>query len=164
MSHLYYSLVQSNRLFFVTCTILVSLLFVDSALVQISTFLDSYLNDEQQLYIFAFIAISFIIGQHFILSFSRGKIKSVKSSWILPHSIHTTVIISYYLLALLMLVILSDIFLNSSYSTFVAILIIIISYGISSMAMGLLAFRFLIWFRSSLTLFYFIVYHALYLH
>jgi hypothetical protein len=148
MSHLYYSLIQSNRLFFVTCTILVSLLFIDSALVQISTFLNSYLNDDQQFYIFAFIAISFIIGQHFILSFSRGKIKSVKSSWILPRSIHTVVIISYYILALLLLVILSEIFLNSSYNTFVAILLIIISYGISSMSMGLLAYRFFIWFRS----------------
>lgn len=143
-----------------TCAILVALLFVDSALVQISTFLNSYLTDEQQFHIFAFIAISFVIGQYFILSFSRGKVKTVKSSWILPRSIHTVVVISYYLLALLLLVILSGIFLNSSYNTLVAVLIKIISYGISSTALGLLAIRFFIWFRSkkSLTLFYYIVY------
>jgi hypothetical protein len=143
-----YPNILSSRTIFVVISILISALLIDSATVKIYTFLNSIADPEQQNLIFIFLALTLIIAQYFILAVAQNRIKESKSVIPLFAIIQKIITVSQYTISILLLIIISEILLNASFDTFIMILIIIISYGVSCVSLGLLALRFFIWFRS----------------
>jgi len=148
LKYLVYQSISSNRIIIVFAVILLFALFVDSSLIKLYTFLNSIQNPDQQYFTFIFIAFVFVVGQYCILAVVRSRIKEIESTWVFLSTLHKIVTVSQYILSLLLLIIISEIFLYSHYNTILLILITVISYGLSCIALGLLAIRFFLWFRS----------------
>jgi hypothetical protein len=146
--HIVYPLVSSNRIIFTFVGILLFALLIDSSLVKIYTFLNSILQTNQQYFIFILITFAFVAGQYYILGVVRSRIEEIESTWALLGTLHKIVSISQYILSLLLLIIIFEIFLNSYYNTLLLLMITIFSYGLSCIALGLLAIRFFLWFKS----------------
>ncbi len=148
MKGLLYPSIYSNRVIITFAIILLFALFIDSSLLKIYTFLNSIQNTDQQNLAFVFIVIAFVVGQYCILAVVRSRIKEIGAPRVLINTVHKIVTISQYMLSLILLVIIAEIFLYSHYNTLLLILITMISYGLSCIALGILALRFFLWFRS----------------
>jgi hypothetical protein len=151
--------ISSNKVLLIIFGILLFTLLVDSSLLKTYTFLNGIFLPDQQYFTLIIITFLFIIGQYFILSIVRIRIKKIESAWKLQHMVHNIVTISQYLLSLFLLIIILEIFFNSYYSTILLILITMISYGLSCISLGLLALRFFMWFRLKKT--YSILFYSL---
>lgn len=124
------------------------MLLVDGSLANIYAFIDSVAGPDEQYYIFIIIATTFVLGQYFILAVARNRIGRIKSPLTLPRIIHNINTLSNYLLAILLVVIILEMYIESSYNTILLLLVLVVSYGWSCIALGLLAFRFFLWFKS----------------
>jgi hypothetical protein len=142
---------HSNKIIYIFFGLLFFFLVIDSSLLKIYTFLNSFLSQTQQYFIFALISFTFVICQYFILAVVRTRIKEIESTWILLNTLHKVVIVSQYVLTLLLAFIILEISFNSYYSTLLLLLIVVVSYGLSCVSLGLLAARFFLWFRSQRT-------------
>lgn len=143
-----YPPISSNRVIITFAVILLFALFIDGSLLKIYTFLNSIQNTDQQNLTFVFIVIAFVVGQYCILAVVRSRIKEIGAPRILINTVHKFVTISQYILSLILLVIIAEIILYSHYNTLLLSLITMISYGLSCIALGILALRFFLWFRS----------------
>lgn len=94
------------------------------------------------------------MGQYFILASVRHKIRQVKSAVALPATLHRTVAISNYILGALLIAIVLEMLIDSTYKTILFLSVLVLSYGLSFFALGALALRLFAWFkaRGSLTI------------
>ena len=138
-----YPPIPSSRTIFVPIGILISALLIDSSTVKIYTFLSNIADPQQQNIIFIFVALTFVIAQYFISAVARNRINEIKSAIPLFDIIQMINTISQYTISALLLVIILEILLNESFDTFIMILIIIISYGVSAFSWGYWLFGFL---------------------
>src|SRR6478736_1911269 len=73
---------------------------------------------------------------------------SMHSLIALQDPMNNIISLSNYLLAILLVVIILEMYIESSYNTILLLLVLVVSYGWSCIALGLLAFRFFLWFKS----------------
>jgi len=100
--------------------------------------------------LFLAIAIAYVTGQYLLLEFVKKKSREIRTKKQLHLKIiHRTVTIVQYLLTALLVVIISEMILTSSYSTLLLAIIVGISYILAIAMLGLLAQRFFSWFKSN---------------
>lgn len=148
MKSILYPTIDSSRLFVAASIILISVLLIDGSLASIYAFIDSIAGPDEQYCIFIIIATTFVIGQYFILAVARNRVGRIKSPLTLPRIIHNINTLSSYFLSVILIVIIFEMFIESSYNTILLLLVLVVSYGLSCIALGLLAYRFFLWFKS----------------
>jgi uncharacterized membrane protein len=147
----YISEAWNNKLIFLMVAVLVVALVLDTSLVRIY----SYSSNSQSLSdirigLFLAIAIAYVTGQYLLLEFVKKKSKEIRTKKQLHLKIiHRIVTIVQYVLTALLVVIISEMILTSSYSTLLLAVVVGISYIIAIAMLGLLAQRFFSWFKSN---------------
>lgn len=93
-------------------------------------------------------AITFSVGQYFILSFVRARNQSVqdKNAWF--RRLDQLVVTTQYVLIALLAALIVQMVSTSSYYTFFLEVVIWINYVLCIGLLGFLAYRFLLWFKS----------------
>jgi hypothetical protein len=140
--------IYSRRTILVVTSILISALLIDATLVKIYDFIVSISINEILFTAFIIITCIYVISQYTILKFTENRIKKSKTEWTMPEVIHKTVRISQYVLSGVLVITVLEILFRSHYDTFILETVIIVSYGLSVITLGLLAQRFFSWFRS----------------
>ena len=100
LRYLVYPSISSNKLIITFTVILLFALFIDSSLLKIFTFLNSIQHADQQYFTFIYIAFTFVVGQYYILSVVRSRIKENDSTRWLWTKLHKIVTVSGSLLIL----------------------------------------------------------------
>jgi hypothetical protein len=139
---------SNNRIILGCVIFVVAALIVDTYVVSYSTF--SWSTYDLRFDVFIIIAAISILGQFFILSFIKHKSREIREKRrVHLHKIHAAVmLISYVILAIFIFVIL-QIAVSSYYNLAGVIAAITISYSLAITMMILLAYRFLLWFKSN---------------
>ncbi len=131
--------------------VLVGALVLDTSLVRIY----SYSSNSQSLSnirigLFVAIAIAYVTGQYLLLEFVKKKSREIRTKEQLHLKIiHRMVTIVQYILTALLVVIISEMIVTSSYSTLLLAVVVGISYVLAIAMLGLLAQRFFSWFKSN---------------
>jgi hypothetical protein len=127
-------------------SIIIAACILDTSIIKLSVFTGG-LNPNLNIIIFSGLTVVYAAGQYFILLFIRRKIElsRMPSVSVIQRLIS---IIQYSLLAVLILIILQMVF-TSTYDVFLLKVLVWTSYGVSVALLGLLAEKFLSWFRSS---------------
>lgn len=122
-------------------------LFIDSA---ISSFADTVSNLMVSFWgitLFIIIAAVFGLGQYFILEIVKTK---NRQNPVKPHNsdtIEKMMTVAQYVLIAIMIIVVLQIIMFSHYYTNLLTVATIISYGLTTFLMGLLAYRFFSWFK-----------------
>jgi hypothetical protein len=141
------SLHYDSRRFFVVSLIILTALLVDYF---VSSALDTFkLQASSSLGVLSFsvIAIICIFGQYIILSITKARLSEYKvkdSQTILLQKAMTMVL---YLLTGLVVVSILQIYIFSQYYIHMISAVVIIAYGFTSVLMGFLAYKLLMWFK-----------------
>jgi hypothetical protein len=139
--------ISSRKLFYVIICILITALLIDSSLIKIYNFTTSTADASLEYAGFILLVVIFVIAQYIALAFTKSRIEKMKSNLILS-PIHKIVTILQYGLSLLLIIIIFEISLASHYDTLILITIMVVSYGLSIITLGILAQRLFSWFKS----------------
>ena len=143
-----FSSITSNRIVFIITCILTTTLLIDTSLGRISNFITSNAQGSVLMSTFTIIVITYIASHYIILESTNKKIKNINRKNILPDVISKTLKAFQYSISIFLIVVILDIFVNSSYHTLMLIIIITISYGISIVTLAILGKHFFSWFRA----------------
>ena len=142
-----YSYITSSRLIFVITCILTITLLIDTSLGRISNFISSNAQGSLLISTFTIIVVTYIIGQYIILEYTHKRIKDINRKNILSN-LSKIFRIFQYILSVLLIVVILEIFANSNYHTITLTIIIIFSYGLSIVTLVILSKHFFSWFIS----------------
>ena len=147
----YISEARNNKLIFIMVAVLVVAMVLDTSLVRIYSISSNIQTlSNIRIGLFLAIAIAYVTGQYLLLEFVKKKSREIRTKKQLHLKIiHRTVTIVQYLLTALLVVIISEMILTSSYSTLLLAIIVGISYILAIAMLGLLAQRFFSWFKSN---------------
>ncbi len=142
------SLHYDGRRFFVISSIILIALMVDY---YISSAIDTFklqASSSWGLLSFSIIAIICILGQYLILSITKSRLSEykVKDSQIITLQKAMTIVL--YMLTGLIAVSILQIYILSQYFIHLISAVVIISYGFTSILMGILAYKLLKWFKT----------------
>src|SRR5215211_494843 len=137
----------NNRKFLVVISIVVSFLIIDISLSNISDIIS--VSTSWGFAAFIAIAIVYGVGQYLILEFVKQKSKRIRMKS--PHfnKLGTIMTIIQYVLTVIIVFIILQIFVNSYYYTSMLTLGSSISYATASIIMVILAVEFFSWYRSN---------------
>jgi hypothetical protein len=151
------SLHYDSRRFLGISLLLLSLLMVDY---YVSSAIDSFkvqVSSSPGILLFSIIAIVCTLGQYIILLMTKDRLSeyNIKDSQIV--ALQKAMSIVVYILTALLAINVLQIYISSWYYTHLISAIVILSYGFTSILMGILTYRLLNWFklkRSIITLIY----------
>lgn len=150
----YFNLIHGigNKAVFIVSVVIICALIIDTSLIKIYSFLTRPYSPDWNVAIFIVMALVYAIGQYVILEFVKTKIKQARtatsrqSNITVIHKVVST--IQYILIALLVLLVL-EMIITSSYNVSILTAAIGFSYILAIMLMALLAKRFFSWFKSN---------------
>lgn len=132
----------TNNAIFVVLCVLVAALTLEAALVKTYNLVGS-----ATLSTFILITAAYVVGQYYILEFVGRKIEEMKAKRIFQITVHRTVKVIQYLLSVILVLLILQMFLTSIYYTATLALVTTISYSLAIFMLGLLTKRFVSWFR-----------------
>jgi hypothetical protein len=147
----YFSGLQDTRIIFFVVAVLVAALLVDTSFTRIY----SYSSNNQPLSdarmgIFAAISLVYLVTQYLILEFVKRRSREVSNKEQLHlRLIHRVVTILQYIMSVIIVIIILEMVVTSEYSNLLVTIVIGISYTLAIAMLGLLAQRFLSWFKSN---------------
>ena len=137
----------SNSIFFVTVSIVVSLLIIDISLSNISDLIS--VSTGWGFFAFVAIAIVYAVGQYLILEFVKQKSKRIRVKSPHINKLSPIITIVQYVLTVTIVFVILQILVNSYYYTSILIWSSSISYAIATIIMIILASKLFSWYRSN---------------
>jgi signal transduction histidine kinase len=137
-----------KRLFIIFLSVLVALV-IDLSISNVADIVSKQVASSWGVVMFVIISTLFIVGQFFISSSIKAKIKESKILSNRLRLVQKMVIVSQYILASITLIVVVQIVITSHYTTNLLTLATTISYGVAASLMGLLSYRLFSWFKSS---------------
>jgi signal transduction histidine kinase len=138
---------HSNRIFFVTVSIVVCSLIIDISLSNISDLIS--VSTGWGFSAFIAIAFAYVVGQYFILEFVKQKSRMIRAKSPYINKLSTIITIVQYILTATIVFVILQILVNSYYYTSILIWSSSISHTIATIIMVILASKLFIWYRSS---------------
>ena len=144
-------------IFLVICVIMIALLY-DTLLIKLYRFIYGLVFSETNIeestkgniVIFTVIAVIYGVGQYFVLRYLDYKNKEIRIAQRLHvNLIHNAVVILQITLVALLVLIILQMVITSSYSVAILFAAVGISYVLAIVMMGILADRFFSWFRTN---------------
>jgi hypothetical protein len=154
-----YSSITSSRIVFVITCILTAALLIDTSLARISNFVTSNAQGSPLISIFTIIGIIYIVGQYIILEYTKKKINEINRKNMLSNVLSKILRGFQYSISVFLIVVIFEIFVNSNYHTLALTIVVMISYGLSIVTLGILGKHFFSWFRSRKS--YVVLFYAL---
>jgi hypothetical protein len=147
----YFSRLQNRGVIFFVVAVVVAALLVDTSFTRIYSYYTTNQSlSDARMGIFAAIAIIYVVAQYLILGFVRRRSREISNKEQLHlRLIHRIVTIFQYILAAIIVIIILEMVVTSEYSNLLVTLVIGISYTLAMAMLGLLAQRFLAWFKSN---------------
>lgn len=137
-----------RRFFIVLLTLVTAALIADTSITKTSSFFSKELLSTWSFVVFAIIFCIYAISQVFIFSYIRSKSNQTKVRQTLRLEIlHKSVMTAQYALVAIMVTIIVQMALYSFYASSLLLTSAILSYLISAIMLGLLAQRFISWYR-----------------
>lgn len=150
--HFLYTASNNNKVMFIVVCIVVAALMIDTSIIKIYVFSST---TTQSLYglrmvIFLVIGIIYVFGQYLILGFIKSKSMKIRAKE-QPYLnlMYRTVTIAQCILAGVFIFVIFQMIVISSYDTVMISIATGISYLLAIVMLGLLAHRFILWFRSN---------------
>jgi hypothetical protein len=140
--------VHSTSRVSVVTYVLVIVLLIDTCLIKIYNFASALSIRDVLTDIFVLIACTFLTSQYIILVFSIKKVKETKTELRTSKMIHKIIRICQFCISALLIGMIIEVLFISHYDTLLLETVLTVSYGSSIIILGLLAQRFLSWFRS----------------
>jgi hypothetical protein len=134
-----------GKAIFVTMLFIIGTAIFDAAMPRVSIYLPELDSQLQKSVYFVITVIVFAIGQYVVLGFVASKRKEVQRRFM---SIHKIVSITQIVLIALLVSIVLQVMLVLTYNASLLKAIVWISYGSSATLLGLLAAKFLVWYKS----------------
>jgi hypothetical protein len=149
MNHIYFISKLGSKTIFIIIFLIIVALIIDTSIIKLARFsIDQSSNSS--ITIFTLLVVIYATGQYLILEFVKRKINEIKASGRLHldviHKVVST--IQYAVIAILVFIIL-QMTVTSSYNIFLIEAVFWINYVLSILLLGLLAQRFFSWFKSS---------------
>ena len=140
----------NNTTILVVVSIVIASLIVDTLLVKISVVNSIQSDPNWRVAGFTVIGAVYVIGQYLVLSFVNHKSRTIMMKEKLHlKAIYKIVVIVQSVLTVILVYVLVQMVITSSYDIFMLIAAMTISYSLASTMLGLLAQRFFSWFRSN---------------
>jgi hypothetical protein len=149
MVHVLFTTRLNNKKFLIVISIVIVALIIDVSIIRI------YLISGKSILswtivIFLVIATVYAIGQYLVLEFVKQKSKEIRTKKQLHlNTIHKVITIVQYILTAIIIFVVLQILMTSSYNTFMLTASTVMSYIVAITMLGLLAQRFFLWFRSN---------------
>jgi hypothetical protein len=135
--------------FLVIVLAIIVILMVEIAVSTVIDFFQPQISSSAGVIFFALIGLAFAVGQYFVLSFVKHKTKAIKSNSGSVKAMDIgTVVIQYALIAIFVVIILQMV-LAASYSSFLLTASVTLSYALSIALLGVLSYRLLSWYKSN---------------
>jgi hypothetical protein len=147
---LWHTLSYSNKFTFVAVCVIISALIIDTSIIKVYYFnvIDS--SNRSPVIVFIIISSISIIGQYLVLEYVKKKSREIRINTKLHLEVlHKAVTIVQYGLTAINIIVIVQLTAMSSYSITFLIIVSGISYGLCTALMGILALRFISWFRSN---------------
>ena len=136
---------QAKR-FYVLVVLLLVALVVDYLVGNIADIISEFVKSNAGIGLFLVVCLASMAGQLYLLS----KVKTVANmQGIRKSSLLRVVQVIQYILIAIIIIIIAQIISGSYYSTLLLSISTAISYGLTIIIMGILAWKLLVWFRSS---------------
>jgi hypothetical protein len=127
------------------CLVTASLI-IDTSLTRISKLnIVQSSAPHESLPIFTVIGVGYVITQYLLMKFVKQKSKDIRSN----RRLHTIVTALQYVLSVVVILVILQLWVLSYYNTVLLTVTIVISYTMAIIMIGLLAERFFSWFRSN---------------
>ena len=148
MNYIYFINKLGSRTVFIIISFIIVALIIDTSIIKLARFSTDQ-SSNSSITIFTILVIIYAVGQYLILGFVKGKInKIITGEHLHLDVIHKVVsIIQYAMMAILVSIIL-QMTVTSSYNIFLIEAVLWVNYILSIILLGLLAQRFFSWFKS----------------
>jgi hypothetical protein len=148
MNHIYFISKLGSKTIFIIIFLIIVALIIDTSIIKLARFSTDQ-SSNSSITIFTILVVIYAVGQYLILEFVKRKINEIKASGRLHldviHKVVST--IQYAAIAILVSIIL-EMTVTSSYNIFLIEAVFWINYVLSILLLGLLAQRFFSWFKS----------------
>jgi hypothetical protein len=148
MNHIYFISKLGSKTIFIIIFLIIVALIIDTSIIKLARF-SADQSSNSSITIFTILVVIYAVGQYLILEFVKRKINEIKASGRLHldviHKVVST--IQYAAIAILVFIIL-EMTVTSSYNIFLIEAVFWINYVLSILLLGLLAQRFFSWFKS----------------
>ena len=148
MNHIYFISKLGSKTIFIIIFLIIVALIIDTSIIKLARF-SADQSSNSSITIFTTLVVIYAVGQYLILEFVKRKINEIKASGRLHldviHKVVST--IQYAAIAILVFIIL-EMTVTSSYNIFLIEALFWINYVLSILLLGLLAQRFFSWFKS----------------
>jgi hypothetical protein len=149
MNHIYFISKLGSKTIFIIIFLIIVALIIDTSIIKLARFSTDQ-SSNSSITIFTILVVIYAVGQYLILEFVKRKINEIKASGRLHldviHKVVST--IQYAAIAILVSIIL-EMTVTSSYNIFLIEAVFWINYVLSILLLGLLAQRFFSWFKSN---------------
>jgi hypothetical protein len=146
----FYTLAYDNRAIFLSLSIIIAFLLLDTLLIRIYPFTTTQAVLEPRLTIFAIIGAVYALGQLLILRFIKEKGRKIQSKEQFHlDKIHAFVVMTQFAITAILVLVILQMVTMSRYSNGMIIAITTISYVLSIFLMFTLARRFFSWYSSN---------------
>jgi hypothetical protein len=136
---------SGKKIFVLMCLVTASLI-IDTSLTRISKLnIVQSSAPHESLPIFTVIGVGYVITQYLLMKFVKQKSKDIRSN----RRLHTIVTALQYVLSVVVILVILQLWVLSYYNTVLLTVTIVISYTMAIIMIGLLAERFFSWFRSN---------------
>ena len=149
MAAIGFSRFDVRKRLFTLMTILIIVVTVDSNIGYVTDFIPKQLSSNNGIIVFIALSVLFIITQYLVLAYVRQANKEMRQR--VPHlrTLHTGVSVAQYVLAALVLYVISQVLMLQQYNTITIYIAYFISYGIWIVILVFLAKVFFSWYTTS---------------
>jgi hypothetical protein len=140
---------KNDKNMLVVITILIFVLVSDTMINTIADFLTSQLVSDFGIGLFVLFALITGLGQYFLLKYIKSKISYMYSKSSSTRLLYRLVSLIQYLLLALVSVLIVQILVSMSYSTFIIIALTGVSYSLNISLMAYFAYKFSSWYLSN---------------
>jgi hypothetical protein len=137
---------NEHKVVFVSLCIAILAIVIDTSIVKVYRFITTPLSLSNDIATFIIIAIVYVAVQYILV---RSVIVQKESTNRSQNAIHKIVSITQYVLIALIVIVILQMIIISAYNIAIVAAAVAISYGLALAMTGLLALRFLSWFKST---------------
>jgi hypothetical protein len=138
-----------NKILFLLVSIIFASLMMELSLIKLISLSANEWITNMGIIFFVGVGITYVIGQYLLLKYVQAVAKKGRMTEVLHINLtHKCVSIGQYVLVGVLVVVVLQMILTSSYSVVLLITVTSISYGISIVMLGVLAYRFFLWFSA----------------
>ena len=137
-----------SKVIFILISFIIILTILDTSIVKVSAFTGGLASSTSSILLFTAMAVTFSVGQYFILSFVRARTQTAQYMNARFRRLNQLVVTTQYVLIAILAALIVQMISTSSYYTFFLEVVIWINYVLCIGLLGFLSYRFLSWFKS----------------